>query len=151
MKKFLRCVMEWKISACISFTASILIYMAIAFFMGEWTVSISVIFSLLILSAVGSFLQYLCFTDRILHCLRYSLRLLLFTALFLPVVAGCAWMFHWLPRESPYAWLTMLLIFLAVLIVMTVGFEIYFRLVGKRYDGLLGEYKRRHESDQAGD
>ena len=147
MKKFLRCVIEWKISTCIAFTASVLIYMAIAFFMGEKALPFSTMFSLLLLSAVGSFLQYLCFADRILHCLRYSLRLLLFTVLFLPVVAGCAWLFNWLPKENPYAWLTMLLIFLAVLIVMTVGFEIYFWLVGKRYDGLLGEYKRKHENN----
>ena len=148
MKKFLRCVVEWKISACIAFTASVLIYTLIAFLLGERSVSMGALCSLLLLACAGSFLQYLCFTDRIVHHLRYSLRLVLFTVLFLPILAAIAWIFDWLPKGAPGAWITMLLIFFGIFAVMTVGFEIYFRLAGKRYDGLLGEYKRTHGQDQ---
>ena len=148
MKKFLRCAMEWKISACIAFTAASLVYMLIAFLLGKTTISIAILFSMLLLAAVGSSLQYLCFTQRIIHSLRYSLRLALFSVLFLPIVAAFAWAFDWLPKWDLGSWLTMLLIFIAVLIVMTVGFEIYFHLAGKHYDGLLGEYKRKKENGQ---
>ena len=33
-------------------------------------------------------------------------------------------------------------VFFAVFLVMTLGFDIYFRLTGRKYDGLLGRYRK---------
>ena len=35
--------------------------------------------------------------------------------------------------------------FFVTFLVMTIGFEVYFRLTGRKYDGLLGQYRRERE------
>ena len=40
---------------------------------------------------------------------------------------------------------TFIIIFIVIFIIMTIGFEVYFRIVGKKYDGLLGQYKKERE------
>ena len=30
---------------------------------------------------------------------------------------------------------------------MTLGFEMYFRVAGRKYDGLLGQYRKEHEGE----
>ena len=50
-------------------------------------------------------------------------------------------------RDSPtgnmLSWLIFLGIFFAIFVVMTLGFEIYFQIQGKKYDGLLGQYREQ--------
>ena len=53
--------------------------------------------------------------------------------------------FNWFPKENIGSWITFMIIFIAIFIVMTIGFEIYFRIAGKKYDGLLGQYKKERE------
>ena len=36
---------------------------------------------------------------------------------------------------------------LIVFAAMTLGFEMYFRVAGRKYDGLLGQYRKEHEGD----
>lgn len=143
MKKFLISVMEWKSACCFMFTGSVIIYMAVLFFLKAQP-DLGVLFSLLLVSALGSFLQLLAFTGCVIKGLRYSLRLLLFIALFLPLLTACAVGFHWFPMENSRSWVTFLVIFLAIFLVTTAGFELYFYLTGRKYDGILGQYKRSH-------
>lgn len=142
MKGFLRQVMAWKTAACFAFTGSSIIYLVIAALMGQKSVPILTMGSLLMVSASGTAIQYLCFISRRLCRWRYSLRLLLFVALFLPLLSFCAWAFHWFPVEYPSGWLIFIGIFLLVFLVMTAGFEWYYHITGRKYDGLLGQYKK---------
>ena len=38
-------------------------------------------------------------------------------------------------------------IFFLIFLVMTVGFEIYFRITGRKYDGLIGQYRKQKENE----
>ena len=95
MRGFLRFVSEWKTAASLSFTAAAVIYAAVSLLYGEETVGIGKLLSLLLVCALGSAIQYLCFTDNILKKMRYTRRALLFVALFFPLLAGAAWLFRW--------------------------------------------------------
>ena len=55
---------------------------------------------------------------------------------------------RWFPLENPGAWLLFIGLFVAVFAVMTLGFEVYFRIVGRRYDGLLGQYRLQRERER---
>ena len=81
----------------------------------------------------------------------YEMRyvLMLFGALFLPLLTGIAVLFGWFPSARPGAWVLFLAIALAVFAAMTAGFEMYFRVAGRRYDGLLGQYRKEHEGESA--
>ena len=142
MKSFWRGLLAWKTGVCLAFTGASVIYLIIAALMGERTVSILTLMGLLVVSVAGTAIQYLCFASPRTEGWRYSLRLGLFALLFLPLLSACAWVFRWIPAEYPSAWLIFFGLFLLAFVVMTAGFEVYYRIAGKKYDGLLGESKR---------
>lgn len=144
MKRFFRFVMEWKTVACLMFTGTMVLYLVICQILGEQAAPVGTLWSLLLVSAAGTLLQVLCFTELVTRQMRYTTRLALFCLLFLPVLAAIAWAFRWFPMESG-SWLAFLGIFLAVFLIMTLGFELWFRAAGRRYDGILGQYRRERE------
>ena len=100
MKKFLENVMEWKISACMTFTGTIILYMLVSFLLGYHTLELSTLFSLLIVSCLASLIQLLAFTDKVFKHLRYTSRIALFVICFGTLLIGCAFLFKWFPIRS---------------------------------------------------
>ncbi len=90
-------------------------------------------------------LQWLCFAGVVFKKLRYSLRMLIFAVPMMGLLSLCAVLFHWFPAERPESWGAFLLAALIAFAGISIGFEIYFWAVGKKYDGLLGEYKAKKE------
>ena len=148
MKKAISPILAWKTGACLSFTAAVILYSVIAWTCGQRAVELRVLLSLLLVCAVGSAIQLLCFTDHFIHKMRYTRRTLLFLALFFPLLSGAAVLFRWFPAEEAGAWLVFAGSFAAAFAVVTIGFEIYYRAAGKRYDGLLGQYRREKEAQE---
>ena len=70
-----------------------------------------------------------------------------FSLLFLPVLALAAWKTGWFPTDQVGAWAMFIGIFFLIFLVMTVGFEIYFRITGRKYDGLIGQYRKQKEKE----
>ena len=148
MKNFLEGVLAWKTAAALMFSASVVICIVLLLFLGEAVIPIPVLISLLLVSAGGTFLQMLAFTDRIIKKMRYAARMLLFAIPFLALLAANAYLFRWFPLDGALYWLLFVGIFLVTFIGGTVAFEIYFRVMGKKYDGLLGEYREQKASEQ---
>lgn len=145
MKRFFEAVIEWKTWACVMFGASMIIYMVVSFLMGNTMLELSVVFSILIISAIGTLIQFFAFSGRFFKKSRYTTRLLIFVVPFLALLTGCAFWFNWFPTQYSSAWIIFVGIFLLAFAAMTAFFEIYYRIVGKKYDGLLGQYKRTKE------
>lgn len=148
MKKWFQHSMEWKMGASFSYSVAVLIYAVITLLFGEKNVSVTVLFELLALCLAGSLLQYVAFTDAVIKKMRYSLRMVVFTLPFLALMTLCAVAFDWFPKSEPVAWATFFIIFVLVLAAFTAGFEIYYRASGRRYDGLLGEYRAKKEREK---
>ena len=96
-------------------------------------------------SAAASLIQAVCFSDWIIKKMRYTRRSLLFVLLFLPTLTLAAWKGGWFPMEQTGAWAVFLGMFFLTFVGMTIGFDIYFRITGRKYDGLLGQYRREKE------
>ena len=145
MKRFFQFVLHAMAHACPLFTGTVLLYMLIASATG-WasSMSFSTLLQFLAVSVAGTLLQCLAFTDYVFKRMRYTRRSLLFACLFLPLLSAFALGFRWFPVENASSWLIFLGIFLLIFVGMTAGFEVYFRMQGKKYDGLLGQYRRRH-------
>ena len=141
MKNFLEGVMEWKSWAALTFSGAVVIYIVIALFLGQSEVPIHMIISLLLISSAGTFIQYLAFGPRIIKNMRYTLRMVVFVLPFLALLSATAYFFEWFPREASGYWFTFIGIFLVAFAGMTISFEVYFRATGKKYDGLLGQYR----------
>lgn len=143
MKKFLKGVVAWKSYACMMFTGSVMVFWIVAYFLGWDGLPLTTVLQLLLLSVIGSLLQGIMFTDWLIKSMAYPARLLIFAVVFLAVLSVFAWKGRWFPAGEFGNWLTFAGIFLVVFAVMTAGYEIYFRIAGKRYDGLLGERQKR--------
>ncbi|MEG1926375.1 MAG: DUF3021 family protein, partial [Ruthenibacterium sp.] len=96
----------------------------------------------------GAFLQAAFFSDWIFHRLSYTLRILLFVALYLPILMLCAAFCKWFPLGNALSWLIFSGIFILIFAGMTIGFEVYYRVQGKKYDGLLGQYRKQKEDEK---
>lgn len=151
MKKFLKGVVEWKTSACMIFTAAIFIYLVFSLIFDNHEASTALLWGLFWVSAAGSLIQAICFSDWIIKKMRYTLRSLLFVLLFLPTLTFAAWKTEWFPMDKTGAWAMFIGIFFLIFIVMTVGFDIYFRITGRKYDGLIGQYRREKEKEEKDD
>ncbi|MEG0911709.1 MAG: hypothetical protein RSF70_09030 [Ruthenibacterium sp.] len=145
MKNFLKHTLEWKISTCLVFTASVIFAMLITFCFGGKSLSLLTLFALMLMSMYGAFLQAALFSDWIFHRLSYTLRILLFVAFYLPILMLCGIFCKWFPLGNPLGWLIFCGVFMLIFVGMTVGFEVYYRVQGKKYDGLLGQYRKQKE------
>ena len=144
MKQFLRAALEWKTSCCLLFTGAMFLYMVFLWLFNT-PPELMTMASLLLVSVLASFIQFLAFTEYIIKRMRYSLRLVLFEVLFLPALTASAVLYQWFPTNRPGSWLTFLGIFLAFFLVFTAGFELYYHIAGQKYDGILGQYKKQRE------
>ncbi len=145
MKKFFRFVVEFKSWLSLCFTASILIFITISWLIGEKTVKISSLFQIFLLAAGITLLQFVFFSGQVIQKMRYSLRLLLFALPALGLVSLCAAGFGWVPRGNAGAWVLFCVIFLVCFALICAGFEFCFWAAGKKYDGLLGQYRSKKE------
>ena len=142
MKKFLEGVMKWKTSVCQLYTGAMVIYLFFCQVFGSREVSLTMLWSLLLVCGLGALLQGLCYSDWVFKRMRYAWRGLLFCLLYLPVLAVAGWKAQWFPVDNLGSWAVFVGVFFAVFLVMTLGFDIYFRLTGRKYDGLLGQYRK---------
>lgn len=145
MKRFLKGVVQWKTSACMIYTAAMFFYLFFSWVFDNRTVSTTMLWTLFWASAGASLIQAVCFSDWIIKKLRYTWRSLLFVALFLPTLILIAWKGEWFPMEQTGAWAMFIGMFFLIFIVMAVGFDIYFRITGRKYDGMIGQYRKEKE------
>lgn len=146
MKKFLEGVITWKSYVCFMFSGCVCLYSVIALLTGERTLEIGILFQLLLLSAFGTLLQGIAFDETwVIKKAKYTTRLFIFIIPFFALLTAFAFFFQWFPTGQMMSWVIFLAIFLVIFVVMTVSFEIIFRVTGKKYDGLLGQYKKKSE------
>lgn len=145
MKKFVKVMAEFKKWVCLCFTGQITLYAAFSLIFDKPVMDCVKVFELLGISLAVSLLQFLFFSGHVIKKLRYSLCLTLFSLLLVGELSLCAVIFHWFPLENSGAWFFFVGAFLVCLLVFTLRFEIYFWAAGKKYDGLLGEYKAKNK------
>lgn len=145
MKEFWKGVMEWKTGTSLIFTGAMFFYLFFSWLYDNQTVSTTMLWTLLLVSIAASLIQGICFSNWIIKKMRYTRRSLLFVLLFLPTLAFAAWKAEWFPMEEAGAWVVFIGMFFLIFIVMTIGFDIYFRITGRKYDGMIGQYRREKE------
>ena len=145
MKKFFDGVMKWKTSVCFMYTAAMVIYLLFCQVFDNREISLTMLWTLLLVCVLGALAQGVCFSDWVFKRMRYTWRGLLFCLLYLPVLSLVAWRAGWFPGDNLGSWVVFVGMFFAIFLVMTVGFDVYFRRTGRKYDGLLGQYRKEKE------
>ena len=145
MKQFLKGVMEWKASVCYLYTGAMFLYLFFSTVFHNDEISLTMLWTLFLVSVLATLIQGVCFSNWIFKKLRYTWRSLLFIALFLPTLTLMAWQADWFPMDQAGGWAGFIGMFFLTFIVMTIGFDIYFRITGRKYDGMLGQYRKQKE------
>lgn len=147
MKRFWKGLSIWKTNASLLYAGAMTVYLFFCSLYGQRQLSLSMLWTLLAISAAGSLLQGICFSDWVIRKMRYTWRSALFVALFFPLLCLVAWKGAWFPSEHVSSWLLFAGLFFIIFAVMTAGFEIYYLAAGKKYEGLLGQYRREKERE----
>ncbi len=148
MKQFFKGVMEWKAATCFLYTGTMFIYLFFSTIFNHQQISLVMLWTLFAVSVAAALIQGVCFSDWIFKKLRYTWRSLLFIVLFLPTLTLTAWKAKWFPMEQAGSWAVFIGMFFLIFIVMTIGFDIYFRFTGRKYDGMLGQYRKQKEESE---
>ncbi|MCI9406464.1 MAG: hypothetical protein HFK04_06085 [Oscillospiraceae bacterium] len=149
MKRFFQGMIEWKRSASLLYTGAMVLYLFFCTIFGHMQISLTMLWTLLAVSLASALIQGICFSSWIIKKMRYTWRSFLFIALFFPLLSFTAWKAEWFPTEQLGSWVLFSAIFLLIFVVMTIGFHIYYRAAGKKYDGLVGRYRRQKEEEES--
>ena len=148
MKKMLYWLVPVKSFAAMIFAGFIILYVIAgslyAFITGEpFEYSIPFIFAIqsMILSVIISVLWTVFFGDIIIKKMRYFMRLVIFSLTLLPVFGVCLLVFFAIPTDWAKLWLIVAGAMVIGLIVISLLFESYFKLIGRKYTEILKDYK----------
>lgn len=142
MKKFFEIVAALKERIALCYTGAMCYYLFFLFLYKQQTADLAILFSLLLVSIVAGSMQLIAFSSLVIKKLGYGWRMAVFALPFFAVLAGAAVWFRWFPTDRADAWVTFVLIFLVIFLFITVGFEIYYRITGRRYDDRLEWYRK---------
>lgn len=141
MKNFFEIVIALKERAALCYTGAMFFYIFFLLVYGQQTADVATLISLMLVSIAAGSLQLIAFSSLVIKKLGYGWRLLVFAVPFFAILTGVAVAFRWFPAQSAGAWVSFILIFLVIFAVITVAFEMYYRLSGKRYDSRLDWYR----------
>ena len=88
-------------------------------------------------------LRALVIATLVLQFLNGNFENVFLCGLTLVLCCGFAWTFRWFPLENAGAWASFMGIFFLSFLVLCLGFELYFRAAGKKYDALLGRWRAK--------
>lgn len=145
MKKFFQFIVEFKSWLSLCFTSAMFIFLTISWIVGGRSVEIAVLFQIFLLTVGATLLQFVFFSGWVIKKMRYSLRLILFVLPMLALVTVFAVWCDWVPVENPGAWIWFFVSFFVCFVLICAGFEFCFWVTGKKYDGLLGQYREKRE------
>lgn len=143
MKRFFETVFSIKANACLSLTAMVIIGALVELLWGITLITPWRVIQYVALSAVVSLLQYVCFGSQIMKKPSYFVRTLIFLPCLLAIISAFAVVFQWFPTGQLAAWGIFFGIFLLIFLGLLAGFEVMFRVTGRRYTDLLGEKQNR--------
>lgn len=144
MRRFFEIAMEIQTRACLIFTGAVLAYGLIYGILAEWQVSVAMIFELALACLLCAVVQFIFFSGMVIRTMSYGKRILCSLPVFLVMMLAMALIFQWFPAAELLGWVISLGIFVLMFGGITLGFEIYFRATGRKYDDRLAEYKRTH-------
>lgn len=107
------------------------------------TEGLAISLTCIVAGLLGGLLQQVWFNPRVLGLrLPYAARVPLFGITYLLVLAACAYLGRWLP-PTPAAWGTFVVIYLAILVVLTGVFTHRYRRQTALYADHLAAYRRQ--------
>lgn len=148
MKRFSEIVIQVKTIACIIFTAIALVFTLAGLLLGIQAVSIWRVPQIALLSFFFALLYFICFSNLLFKKLSYFKRVFMMAGPLFLIQTLCIWLFGWFNFSNLRALGVYCGIFVLCLVGCMVGFYVYYRFTGRRYDGLLEEYRTARRANE---
>jgi hypothetical protein len=103
--------------------------------------------SLIIAGIAGGILQQLFFNYLPAFRMSYPVRIFLFSISYFAVLIGCAFLGDWFPKDNVGAWILFVVIFLAILLVLTLVIGHSLTMRGIEYKAKLDDYHKSRKSE----
>lgn len=147
MKKFFQVVTTVKERAALNYTAAMCFYIFFLWLFKQETVSLPMLFSLLVVGIAAGAMQVLAFSDLVFKKLAYGWRMALFFAVFGGILTAFAVGFGWFPTDNVWAWVSFAAMFILIFAAIAAGIEIYYRASGRKWDDRLDWYRKNRERE----
>lgn len=135
-----RIIVRIAVSTCVMFTVFMALLTAIALVLAGPRYGLVYTVTLMVAVFVLAVLQFIWFSDCLIKRLAYALRILGFGLCAFAALVVCALLGSWVPVDNPYAWVTFTLIYLVILGLMCIGYQVYFKKTCGSYDAALQRY-----------
>ncbi len=145
MKKLIEVTAAIKTFAALVFAGAIIVYTVFGgWFFDVNAIPLSLVWQLLFISLLASILQFIFFSDNVFPRMRYVHRFVFFAVPLFALVGTFAYAFRWFPVHSAVNWGIFFLVYLFFFGIITVVFELYAKITGKRFTAMLDAYNARH-------
>ena len=92
-------------------------------------------------------LQLVFFTPAVIRRMAYPVRLALFGVCLYVTLCALAVFFGWLPASNPGVWVTFTVVYLAILTVLTLVFNVKLSRETRELNEALAEYRKSREME----
>ncbi len=87
------------------------------------------------------------FTPAVIRRMAYPARLALFGVCLYAALCALAFIFAWVPASNPGAWVTLTVVYLAILAVLTLAFNAKLSRETRELNDRLAEYRKGREAE----
>jgi hypothetical protein len=141
MKEFFRKNLEFKMVATMFFTSEVIIYTLVAPFLGEYNISLELIWQMVFIAVILTFLQYLLYVTRVLQNIKTWIKVIIHYILLLILGYGCAKIFNWFDTKNIKNIIVSISIFTVSFALFTSSIIMYNKLAGDQFNEKLRIYK----------
>lgn len=141
MREFLRKNLEFKVVTTMFFTSEIVIYTMVAPFIGEDSISLNIIWQMVLISVILTLLQYLFYATSIFDKIKTWKRVLIHYILLLVLGYGSSKIFNWFDTSDMDNIIIAASIFTVSFVLFAGAIAVYNKLAGDQFNEKLRIYK----------
>lgn len=141
MKEFWKKNLEFKVVTTMFFTSEVIIYTMIAPFLGENSISLNLIWQMVIISVVLTLLQYLFYATAPFDKIKTWIKVIIHYILLLLLGYGCANIFNWFDTSNIKNVIIATSIFTVTFLLFAGSIAMYNKLAGDQFNEKLRIYK----------
>ena len=136
-------------SICIGFTVAMVAFLALGTCFADDAAKQGIYYCWSILAAcvIVPALQFVFFTPAVIRRMAYPARLALFGVCLYAALCALAFVFAWVPVNDPGAWVTLTVVYLAILAVLTLAFNAKLSRETRELNDRLAEYRKSREAE----
>lgn len=141
MREFLRKNLEFKVVAMMFFTSEIVIYTIVAPFIGEDSISLNIIWQMILISVFLTLLQYLFYATAMFDKIKTWIKVIIHYILLLILGYGSSKIFNWFDTSNMDNIMLATSIFTVSFVLFAGAIAVYNRLAGDQFNEKLRIYK----------